>query len=67
MKLRAKIKEDREFSKKIPGSHLGGRPEKEGIILEHPVNEMVENLEEVGVQTENTYFFFCQREERKAT
>lgn len=63
--MRPEIKEDRGFSKKIPERHLGGRPEKEGVLLEQSINETVKELEELSVQTEKTCLF-CQKEERKA-
>lgn len=43
--MRPKVKEDRGFSKKIPERHLGGRPEKEGVLLEQSINETVKELE----------------------
>lgn len=62
--MRPEIKEDRGFSKKIPERHLGGRPEKEGVLLEQSINETVKELEELSVQTEKTCLF-CQKEERQ--
>lgn len=42
--MKPKIKEGREFSKKIPERQLGSGPEEEGVSLEQSVNEMLNEL-----------------------